>query len=110
MTNEHNPPGEVRSSDQLGLPLEEALKMAYYYTEGGEWRGPEVDEWDRWHAAAKVAMTSERQRFSSMLEDAMALEGFGCACEPAFKCGTCQARDTAKKVLGPLLRTLRPNA
>ena len=37
------------------VPAEDALKRAYYYTEAGEWRGPEVDEWDRWHAVAKVA-------------------------------------------------------
>lgn len=36
-------------------PLEEALKHAYYYTESGEWRGPEVDDWARWHSVAKVA-------------------------------------------------------
>ena len=58
-------PAEVGSSDQLGLPLEDALKRAYYYTEAGDWRGPEVDEWDRWHAVAKIAaeqVAAERER------------------------------------------------
>lgn len=67
------------------------------------------------HDALNVAYANGRddereeaqQRFVTMLEHAMELDGFGCACEPAVKCGTCQARDTAKKVLGPLLRTLK---
>lgn len=49
---------KVASTAGLGQPMEEALKRAYYYTEAGEWRGPEVDEWDRWHAVAKVAARS----------------------------------------------------
>ena len=39
-------------------PLEAALRRAYYYTEPegyGEWRGPDVDEFERWHSVAKVA-------------------------------------------------------
>jgi len=36
-------------------PLEDALRRAYYYDEHGQWRGPETDEWARWHAVAKVA-------------------------------------------------------
>ena len=34
------------------------------------------------------------------LRDGMTLEGFGCACEPTFQCGTCKARDTVRKVFG----------
>lgn len=36
-------------------PLEDALRRAYYYDEHGQWRGPETDEWARWHAVARVA-------------------------------------------------------
>ncbi len=34
------------------------------------------------------------------LRDGVTLEGFGCACEPAFKCGACKARDTIRKAFG----------
>jgi hypothetical protein len=37
-------------------PLENSLRRAYYYDEHGKWRGPETDEWDRWHCVAKVAL------------------------------------------------------
>jgi hypothetical protein len=44
------------------LPLEDALKRAYYYTEAGEWRHQETcNEWDRWHAVAKVATLAVEQ-------------------------------------------------
>jgi len=44
------------------LPLEDALMRAYYYTETGEWRYPETcNEWDRWHAVAKVATLAVEQ-------------------------------------------------
>lgn len=58
-------PQAVLSSAELGPPLEDSLKRAYYYTESGEWRGPEASEWDRWHAVAKVAAAqfeAERER------------------------------------------------
>jgi hypothetical protein len=50
-------PAKVRLTDGLGhaAPLEDALKRAYYYTEAGDWRGPDAEEWERWHAVAKVA-------------------------------------------------------
>jgi hypothetical protein len=50
-------PAKVRLTDGLGpaAPAEEALRQAYYYTEAGEWRGPDAEEWERWHAVAKVA-------------------------------------------------------
>lgn len=61
------------SNDGLGpLPAEEALKRAYYYTETGDWRGPDVDEWDRWHAVAKVAVAhveAERERAARVCDD-----------------------------------------
>ena len=38
-----------------GLPSEDALRRAYYYTELGGWRGPEVDEFERWHSVAQVS-------------------------------------------------------
>jgi len=63
-------PAKVRLTDGLGQPLEDALKRAYYYTEAGEWRGPEVDEWDRWHAVAKVAaaqVEAERESIKARL-------------------------------------------
>lgn len=72
--SESNPPALVRLSDGLGPPLEDALKRAYYYTEAGEWRGPEVDEWDRWHAVAKVAaaqVEAERERIFAHIRSAM---------------------------------------
>lgn len=37
------------------MPIEEQFKAAYYYTDNGTWRGPEVDEFERWHAVARVA-------------------------------------------------------
>lgn len=58
------------------LPAEEALKRAYYYTEAGDWRGPDVDEWDRWHAVAKVAVAqvdAERERWLRIAEAAQAV-------------------------------------
>lgn len=63
-------PAKVRLTDVLGPPLEDALKRAYYYTEDGDWRGPEVDEWDRWHAVATVAaaqVEAERERIKARL-------------------------------------------
>jgi hypothetical protein len=50
-------PAKVRLTDGLGpaAPAEEALRQAYYYDERGEWRGPDTEEWERWHAVAKVA-------------------------------------------------------
>ena len=63
-------PAKVRLTDGLGPPLEDALKRAYYYTDAGEWRGPEVDEWDRWHAVAKVAaaqVAAERESIKARL-------------------------------------------
>lgn len=62
---------------------------------------------DVYAALGRAFQDAERERFVTMLEHAMELDGFGCACEPARKCGTCQARDTVKKALGPLLRTLK---
>jgi hypothetical protein len=54
------------------LPLEDALKRAYYYTEAGEWRYPETcNEWDRWHAVAKVAtlaVEAERKACAKLAE------------------------------------------
>ena len=41
--------------DTPNTPLEDALRRAYYYDEHGQWRGPETDELERWHAVAKVA-------------------------------------------------------
>lgn len=41
--------------DTPTTPLEDALRRAYYYDERGQWRGPEVEEWERWHAVAKAA-------------------------------------------------------
>lgn len=67
-------PAKVRLTDGLGQPLEDALKRAYYYTEAGEWRWPEVDEWDRWHAVAKVAaaqVEAERERIFAHIRSAM---------------------------------------
>lgn len=43
------------TTEDKALPLEDALQRAYYYTEHGQWRGPEASEWERWHAVAKVA-------------------------------------------------------
>lgn len=57
---------------------------------------------DVYAALGRAFQDAERERFVTMLEHAMELDGFGCACEPARKCGTCQARDALKKALGPL--------
>lgn len=54
-------PLEVRLSDQLGL-VAEALRQAYYYTELGGWRGPEVDEAERWMAVAQAAQNASRTK------------------------------------------------
>ena len=50
-----------------GIPSEEALKRAYYYTDLGGWRGPEVDEMERWHSVAVVAARDAE----SLLRDAL---------------------------------------
>lgn len=62
--------------------------------------------WGVW----KAATSAERERITTKLSVASALEGFGCACEPTYQCGTCKARDILDKALGPLLRELRSNA
>jgi hypothetical protein len=38
------------------------------------------------------------------LREAITLEGFGCACMPLTKCGTCNARDVLAKVIGPIIK------
>lgn len=38
------------------------------------------------------------------LREAVALEGFGCACTPTGLCGTCRSRDVLSKVIGPILK------
>lgn len=61
----------IVSTEGLGLPLEEALKRAYYYTETGDWRDAETEEWDRWHAVAKIvvaAVAAERERCRPLLQ------------------------------------------
>ena len=61
--------------------------------------------WGVW----KAATSAERERITTKLSVALALEDFGCACEPTYQCGTCKARDILDKALGPLLRELRSN-
>lgn len=100
--------GEVRSSDQLGMEPERSAFEQWWFDEAtvDALEGLSTVEQEcrlSWDAA----VAAERERFVEMLEYAMSLDGFGCACEPARKCGTCQARDTVKKALGPLLRTLK---
>ena len=58
---ENDTPGLVRLSDGLG-PVAEALRRAYYYTELGGWRGPEVDEAERWMAVAQAAQDAGRTK------------------------------------------------
>ena len=48
---------QPESTQQDAAPIEEQLKLAYYYNEDGEWR-TESSEWDRWHAVAKVARSA----------------------------------------------------
>jgi hypothetical protein len=54
-------------------PLEDSLRRAYYYDEHGKWRGPETDEWDRWHCVAKVAskQTALRREWRGFSEGAL---------------------------------------
>ena len=54
-------PVGIASTDQLGLAAE-ALRRAYYYTELGGWRGPEVDEDERWIAVAQAAQDVGRSK------------------------------------------------
>lgn len=111
--------GAVASNEQLGLEPERAVPVAEVKCGRLQWAIPRDDYrlplrflnndthplYDQ--AALDAAVAAERRRFVAMLEYAMELDGFGCACEPDRKCGTCQARDTVKKALGPLLRTLK---
>jgi len=57
MTDQVAGPDGSALSEGLGpaAPAEEVLRRAYYYTEAGDWRGPETEEWERWHAVAKAA-------------------------------------------------------
>ena len=56
------------------LPMEEALKRAYYYTEAGKWRYPETcNEWDRWHSVAKVVALAAEQATADIAQEATAL-------------------------------------
>ena len=57
-------PLEVRLSDQLGL-VADALRRAYYRTELGGWRGPEVDEDERWLAVAQAAQDAGRRMMNT---------------------------------------------
>jgi len=50
---------------------------------------------------------AEREAIAAQLECARHLEGFGCACEPKLKCGTCKARDVLDKVLVPEITAIR---
>ena len=100
------------SNDSAGEgPVERGVRpLGYLHGEDFIPHGPNgwtggVPVYDQ--AALDAAVAAERRRFVAMLEYAMELDGFGCACEPDRKCGTCQARDTVKKALGPLLRTLK---
>lgn len=43
-------------------PAAEALRRAYYYTELGGWRGPEVGEDERWMAVAQAAQDAGRTK------------------------------------------------
>ena len=47
-------PVGIASTDQLGR-LAYALSRAYYYTDLGGWRGPEVEDGERWVAVAEAA-------------------------------------------------------
>ncbi|KPF66086.1 hypothetical protein IP84_16860 [beta proteobacterium AAP99] len=47
---------DVQAMNGCEPPLEEQLKKAYYYTESGQWRAADTDEFQRWHAVAKVAI------------------------------------------------------
>ena len=49
-------------------------------------------------------MTDEVKTLLAELREAVALEGFGCACMPITRCGTCNARDVLSKVIGPILK------
>lgn len=60
MSNERIP-GALGSHAGLG-PAAEALKRAYYYTELGGWRGPEVDDDERWLAVAQAAQDAGRAK------------------------------------------------
>lgn len=55
-------PGNVRLNDGLGQPLAKALRRAYYYTDAGDWRGPDTTEQDRWNAVENVAEAAWRER------------------------------------------------
>jgi len=108
MSENDGGPVEVRSNAQLGPVAEAAYRCIAPACKplGCSDCNCAVPA-DVYAALGRAFQDAERERFVTMLEHAMELEGFGCACEPARKCGTCQARDTVKKALGPLLRTLK---
>ena len=56
---------------------------------------------------ALQVLDAERKAFADELSAEMALDGFGCACEPRKQCGTCSARDVLTKALSPMLKRLR---
>jgi hypothetical protein len=47
-------------------------------------------------------MSTDHKDLIERLRGCKTLEGFGCACEPSFTCGTCKARQTLEKALGKL--------
>lgn len=48
-----------------------------------------------------------RAQVANELLAEIALEGFGCACEPNVQCSTCRARIMLTKALGPFIRALK---
>jgi len=66
-----------------------------------------VSAWQTATAAYDAGVAAERKAFADELSAEMALDGFGCACEPRKQCGTCSARDVLTKALSPMLRRLR---
>ena len=53
-----------------------------------------------------VVLHSKLKAIGTCILTAIDLDGFGCACSPVLKCGTCSARDTTMKVMLPLIKEL----
>jgi len=97
----------VTTPNDVPLPEPEGYSSVYMPNGEGERLANGCYTADQMHAYGDARVAAERARIAAELDAAISSEGFGCACEPAFKCGTCKARDTLGKAIGPLLRELR---
>jgi len=85
------------------MPLEDALKRAYYYTEAGEWRYPETCiEWDRWHSVAKVATLAVEQNTADLREALRVTQVEACKSIERLQAERDEARAEVERLRGVL--------